>query len=78
MQITWAEKACRERVLESGWSPTSVPSSAVQVSALSWREPQQSAATKEDASPMDCSAAGSPGKPKSIFLLSSSSFILFF
>lgn len=49
MQVTWAERAHREGVPGSDGSPTSVPSSAIQLSAPCWREPLQSTATKEDA-----------------------------
>lgn len=67
MQVTWAERVHREGIPKSDGSPTNVPFLAIQLSAPCWREPLQSAATKEDASPMDCSVAGSPRKQKSIF-----------
>lgn len=49
MQVTWAERVHREGIPKSDGSPTNVPFLAIQLSAPCWREPPQSAATKEDA-----------------------------
>lgn len=71
MQVLWAERAGKEALGVTGSPRVSPP----QLAAPRWREPQQSTANKEDASPLDC---WSPEKQKSIFCLSPNRFILSF
>lgn len=60
--VALAERANEEGVPERDRSPTSISSSATQLSASCWRELQRSAATKTGALLGSCSVAGSPEK----------------